>query len=196
MYSKAKALQLLHSAICDSENFLILYQKTSHKSYNLKVFCCSISVFVRTHLLNFHKFLRPGQSRVPCAGRELRDDEPDQGRGWGLGLIHNFREYAEQKLFGDFSYQIFKSNLSPHSTFVHDLISCPHMYFFNKPSLKAQNLKYNTGMQTLRKNRSGTFPHLSYAVKLLTSIILAWGGFLILGKVRLSDDERVEMRIQ
>ena len=70
------------------------------------------------------------------------------------------------------------------------------MYFFNKPSLKAQNLKYNTGMQTLRKNRSGTFPHLGYAVKLLTSIILAWGGFLILGKVRLSDDERVEMRIQ
>ena len=107
-----------------------IVSKNKSRIEQFKSFCSSISVFVRAHLLNFHKFHRPGQSRVPWAERELRDDEPDQGRGWGLGLIHNFREYAEQKLFGDFSYQIFKSNLSPHSTLVHDLISCPHMYFF------------------------------------------------------------------
>ena len=100
-YAKAKALQLLDDAICDSENLSIIKRNKS-RIEQFKSFCCSISVFVRTHLLNFHKFLRSGQTHMCWEGR---DDGGGEARGSFIDL-----EYAEQKLFGDFSYQIFKSN--------------------------------------------------------------------------------------
>ena len=90
-------------------------KKTSHELNNLKVFVAQyqfLSVWSEHISTNFSALAFGSvEARVTCVVTSERDVRPDQGRGLGLGLIHILGEYAEQKLFGDFSISNIQTQL-------------------------------------------------------------------------------------